>query len=343
MQTKNEVEKEINNILHDVPDYLVLSHTSLHNNADKYAVNWFQSPNKDSYLSSTYNIKTTDIKDYKDIITFNGHKYKLDSCLLSSYFYENTSSHAIVGIHCNNNKYVYNGWDSNDKQESVISPCSLMQYDWNIKNKDSFCLDVKKCKLASIIKDKGLCFSFGKGNRLLVYVRIIDEKEEIIDNLNDYKSISKRNKIIKQIYNINKYTKTELIKQLKILNYTDIKDKSINDLRNILQIKIYKFYNIQEKDVKEKKEVKAKNETKLSIIEKIKTIKPDIKNLNIKKKEELLELYNKLQNGNYNNLSKKETKLSIIEKIKAIKPDIKNINKKKKEELLELYNKIKND
>ena len=42
---------------------------------------------------------------------------------------------------------------------------------------------------------------------------------------------------------------------------------------------------------------KSPKETKLSLINKIKAINPDVKNLNAKKKEELLILYIKLKNN----------------------------------------------
>jgi len=397
-KTKLDEENEIKGILQDVPDYLILSHTSLDNRAKIYARNWFNSPNKNSFLSSTFNIKTEDIKTYKEIITFNGHKYKLDSCLLSSYLQKNGQGHAIVGIHCNGNKYVYNGWDSNIIRTNIVSPCALMPYEWNLNNTDSFCLNVKQCKLTFIKKDKGLCFSFGKGNRLLIYVRIIEDKVDNKEISDDYKSLSHLNTIIKNTYNIQKYNKAELIRHLKKLNYLNVEGKTIEELRNILQSFINKYYNVDiketvkkpakdiketvkkpakdiketvkkpakdiketvkkpakdiketvkkpAKDIKETVKKPAKDikkpakETKLSLIEKIKTIKPDIKNLNAKKKEELYEIYNKLQDGNYKK-SPKETKLSLIEKIKTIKPDIKNLNAKKKEELLILYIKLK--
>lgn len=85
-------------------------------------------------------------------------------------------------------------------------------------------------------------------------------------------------------------------------------------------------------------------ETKRSIIKKINIINPELKNLYSMKKGKLLELYKKLQNGDYNNkLCINETKRSIIKKINTIKPELKNLYNKRKRELLELYNKLKND
>jgi hypothetical protein len=344
--TKIEEEKEINKILKDIPDYLILSHTSLNSQAKKNALNWSSSPNKNSFLASTYNIKNTnDIKEYKEIINFNGHKYKLDSCLLSSYYKSKKNGHAIVGINCSGSKYVYNGWDSNEYKQPIVSPCALIPYNWDLRRTDSFCLNPKECKLKLITKDAGLCFSFGKGNRILVYVRIIDNKTSSISDNN--KSLSNISSIIKNVYNLNLYTKTELIKQLRLLKYKDIQDKTIEELRLILKTIINKYYkqNSKTKEAPAKKE--PSKETKASLIEKIKALKPDIKNLSSKKKEELLVLYLKLKNGTNSKSSikkepSKETKASLIEKIKALKPYVKNLSSKKKEELLVLYLKLKN-
>ncbi len=54
-------------------------------------------------------LKISGLHTHDNIIHFNGDTYILDSCLLSDY--KNTyGGHAIAGITCKNNKYVYNGW-----------------------------------------------------------------------------------------------------------------------------------------------------------------------------------------------------------------------------------------
>ena len=55
---------------------------------------------------------------------------------------------------------------------TILRPCELMEYEWHPNNKNSFCLNTSKCSLPKTLKyKKDLCFSFGYGNRTLVYVR----------------------------------------------------------------------------------------------------------------------------------------------------------------------------
>ena len=57
-----------------------------------------------------------------------------------------------------------------------------MKYDWDVRKDEPFCLNRAKCKLDFIetSKDvKDLCFSFGKGWRLLIYVRMNDEEVDM--------------------------------------------------------------------------------------------------------------------------------------------------------------------
>ena len=145
----------------------------------------------------TYNIKTSGLKEIEDVIEFNGNTYILDSCIISNYNVKNINSgHEIVGITCKNEKYVYNGWirttkdpamlinknikdvkDIKDDKDKLL-PCELMKFDWRVKNKDSkFCINPNFCKLDILkqhndpMENKGLCFSFGIGNRTLIYVK----------------------------------------------------------------------------------------------------------------------------------------------------------------------------
>jgi len=131
----------------------------------------------------TYKIKTYGIKSIDNEIIYNGDKYILDSCLLSSY---NISpyggGHAITGITCNNNRYVYNGWmrDIYTKNKKKILPlkrlpCELMKFDWDVNKENDFCLNKDKCKLDELKKKKNrkiLCFSFNKGTRSIIYVKV---------------------------------------------------------------------------------------------------------------------------------------------------------------------------
>ena len=119
------------------------------------------------------------LKDFK----FNGNYYKLDSCILSNYnkntFIDNylIPGHAIAGITCKNDKYVYNGWIKSTKDPAMLTknindlPCELIKHDWEVNNKnDEFCLNSITCKLDNIDPAK-LCFSFGKGNKTLIFVK----------------------------------------------------------------------------------------------------------------------------------------------------------------------------
>lgn len=53
--------------------------------------------------------------------------------------------------------------------DKISIPCELIKYNWNVLNKNEFCLNPKKCSLDNI-KPNDLCFSFSKGRRCLIYV-----------------------------------------------------------------------------------------------------------------------------------------------------------------------------
>ena len=122
------------------------------------------------------------IKSLREKIYYHGAEYNLDSVILENLDL-NKGGHAIAGITCKKNKYVYNGWtrSSMDPQMANIAitrkiPCELMEYNWNIKKHYDFCLNTKTCipdilKTKEDIKKSRLCFNFSKGRRILVYVR----------------------------------------------------------------------------------------------------------------------------------------------------------------------------
>lgn len=142
-----------------------------------------------------YDIKTSGLKELHDIITYNGDTYILDSCIISNYNeYINNSAHAITGITCKNEKYVYNGWirstkdpammigknikNNSNQSKTKLLPCELMKFNWKPNERNSsFCINFNKCKLDKIkTKDdsnekKNLCFSFGKNERTVIYVK----------------------------------------------------------------------------------------------------------------------------------------------------------------------------
>lgn len=177
------------------PDYLIINigHETINGyNSDYLKVD----ANRIDYIINlnTYNIITSGIKELKDVITYNGDTYLLDSCIIGNYNADKLSlGHAIVGIKCKNDKYVYNGWirttndpamligkdvKKADNDNSKLLPCELMKFDWNITDyHNSFCINMERCKLDMIDvydrskEHKELCFSFGKSKRTLIYVK----------------------------------------------------------------------------------------------------------------------------------------------------------------------------
>jgi hypothetical protein len=133
----------------------------------------------------------------KDKIRFRGSEYQLDSVVLENWN-KIKSGHAIAGITCENNKYIYNGWTRKSMDpvmaNQVITrniPCELMEYDWNVKNHSDFCLNPKECiPDTSVIDVKDLCFNFSKGRRILVYVRT-DAIQASSNNSNNARSKTK--------------------------------------------------------------------------------------------------------------------------------------------------------
>jgi len=115
-----------------------------------------------------------------EYITYMGVEYNLDSIILTNWNINNVG-HAIAVITCKKNKYVYNGWTRTSMDPAMSKnitrdiPCELMRLDWNIKEHSDFCLNTAKCMpdiLKHNFKGSDLCFNFGKGNRILVYVRM---------------------------------------------------------------------------------------------------------------------------------------------------------------------------
>ncbi len=131
----------------------------------------------------TYGIKTTGITTLENEIFYNGDKYILDSCILSNFniTLNGGGGHAITGITCNNNRFVYNGWlrdifNKNNKSIYPLKqlPCELMKLEWDVNNPIPFCLNHNKCKLdlKDLDEKDDLCFSFDRGPRSLIYVKV---------------------------------------------------------------------------------------------------------------------------------------------------------------------------
>ena len=364
--------EEVKDILRKIPDVIILNHSdlnSVYTNGVRKLNDSYKKFNKKTIKAhqlSTYKIKQDDtIKHYENIINFKGYKYKLDSCLIENYDRESGVGHSIVGLTCDNNRFVYNGWNINTVDAAIKdtlnlklsqTTCSLMKFDWDLKTNYEFCLNKTLCKLDFIDKNdktKQLCFSFNKGPRILVYIRVNETKndETNISNIST-KYISRMTDIIEDMYDIKKLTRSELIEKLiNDYNFIITSEMNTNHLRNLL-LKLIKRkdYKIKHQDkiklaIKEPKEitkVQTKIEpkiepktTKKDLIEQIKIKYPTKKGLTAKTKDELFIIFNEEQLPK----TKKETKITkkeLLEQIKAKYPTKKGLTAKTKDELIEI-------
>jgi hypothetical protein len=148
---------------------------------------------KKEYYKEYYKIMTpNNLSSLKNTVYYNDEEYILDSILLENWNHgkekkdglEKINGHSIVGITCDKERYVYNGWtrysvDPSAKAEGKeeitrLRPCELIKYNWDPKKKSSFCLNTKFCNLPRALKgtiQTELCFSFGDGNRIFIYIR----------------------------------------------------------------------------------------------------------------------------------------------------------------------------
>ena len=252
-------------------------------------------------------IKNT-LNSFANIITFNGDKYILDSCLLANYNKNaNIGSHAIAGITCKDNRYVYNGWTRTTidpaKQDYLFKsdslPCELSKYDWNIHLDNGFCLNPVLCKLDIFDKspNKRLCFSFNKGKRTLIYVKMNSKYKSLDENIKSSES-SKSNistkkcpsgKVLKLIKVnrcvLNKNANIDNYKKLNKILKNNIKDIKTTIDKNMNKIRYLEKYIFDE--LTSKSEIlKYRND--------IKKIRNDIK----LKKQEILSLKNKIDANN---------------------------------------------
>ena len=139
-----------------------------------------------------------ELKSMREQIFYNSKEYNLDSVILANWNRNKYSGHAIAGITCKKNKYVYNGWTRTSMDPVMAKnitreiPCELMKYNWNIIKNNDFCLNTAKCipeLLRKKLKVRDLCFNFSKGGRLLIYVRKDAKPDTSIDsNMNNVNS-----------------------------------------------------------------------------------------------------------------------------------------------------------
>jgi hypothetical protein len=145
-----------------------------------------------------YGVDVKGLYEFKDEIVYNGETYVLNSSILGNYN-ELDINHAIAGIVCKNGKYVYNGWTYKTIDPAMMAlgiaknelPCFLVPYKWDVNNHyERFCLNPSACNVERIHQTRrDLCFSFGRGLRVVLYVRKTNIKS--IDE-NDYSSKSKK-------------------------------------------------------------------------------------------------------------------------------------------------------
>ena len=222
---KNYIKEKVQN---SVPLYLIIN---LWEN-NRYVSNYFgYNTNQILYdfnILNGYKFEATGIYELLNEITFNGRTYVLDSVSLGNYNYDNVNlGHAVAGITCKNNKYVYNGWIRNTNDPGIKNqidrtlPCELMSYDWDVNKDAEFCINDKQCNLKGFIdRHNQLCFSFNKGNRTLIYILKNQEYKSLDFNKSkssSYSSYSKSNsfEIKKQIKTEQERQQEELIRKRK--------------------------------------------------------------------------------------------------------------------------------
>jgi hypothetical protein len=130
-----------------------------------------------------YMVENTELGSLNNVIYFNNNEYELDSIILTNWNDTPVGHHAIAGITCDKQKFVYNGWYEGTRDPSMDvnyqrmrintkkTHCPLMKYEWNQHIDDPRHLNPNTCELEQHANDKRLSFSFAKGERMLIYVR----------------------------------------------------------------------------------------------------------------------------------------------------------------------------
>ena len=226
---KDFIKKKVENV---IPLYIVINLWV--NTRDIYD---FLGDNTDQILSDFYilngyynNFNFTGINELLNEITYNGRTYILDSVALGNFNDRQINlGHAIAGITCKNNKYVYNGWIRNTNDPAMKTgidrtlPCELMPFEWDLHKNNDFCINKDRCNLKGFLDEyNDLCFSFNQGNRTLIYVLKNDDYKSL--DYNKSKSKSKSNS-----YKIDK--KEDTRKKEKEIEDTRKKEKEIEDAR----------------------------------------------------------------------------------------------------------------
>lgn len=262
------IKNKVENV---VPLYLIVNMWETQN----YLYNYF-GYNTDQILQefnvlNGYNFSASGIYELSNEIIFNGRTYILDSMSLGNFNAQTISlGHAIAGITCKNDRYVYNGWIRNTADPGIKNeidrtlPCELMSYNWDINTDNEFCINSKACDLNGFLdRYKDLCFSFNKGDRTLVYILKNDEYKSL-----DYNKSNSNSNSISKFKNKSKSFEKEIKKEIK-------KDK-IKELKKELKKEI--------KEIKDNIDKYTKYKAKLN----------DLINIDKKKIKILIEEYKKL-------------------------------------------------
>jgi hypothetical protein len=140
------------------------------------------------------------LKSMNEKIFYKDVEYNLDSVILSNWNLNEDNGHAISGITCKNNKYIYNGWTRNSMDPVMAKkyitrkiPCELMRHNWNIKYDGDFCLNTLNCIpdfLWKTLDYSDSCFNFSRADRILVYVKKNTKSNTSIESYS-YSNISK--------------------------------------------------------------------------------------------------------------------------------------------------------
>lgn len=127
----------------------------------------------------TYPVEGLYSDSHARTIKYNGMKYYLDSMILGSYNNKACDKgHAIAGVTCNGDRFLYNGWTSRTVDKGFERPnkvrreaCPLNQTDW--ARTTNFCINTENCTFDTFVskmETKTLCFSTLR-NVALTYVR----------------------------------------------------------------------------------------------------------------------------------------------------------------------------
>lgn len=111
-------------------------------------------------------------------ITYGGVSYVLDGVTISN---SNSTfcnkNHAIAGVTCNGQRFIYNGWAARSRDPTMPAmasvskfPCALMPVDWS--RRKSLKIDLKGCKMVPASVMDSVDMAFDTVNRTIaIYVR----------------------------------------------------------------------------------------------------------------------------------------------------------------------------